>query len=136
MNRTVLVLTDDLFWRTKIDHALKSSQTPGVFLDSPKEIEKKADPTRVGLVLIDLALKEDPIAAITALKKAPKTKNIMVVGYCEHKQLELIERAKKAGCDQVLMRSTFSQNLGDIILKYALPGSVRQESEEVELPEE
>jgi len=136
MNRTVLVLTDDLFWRTKIDHALKSSQTPGVFLDSPAEIEKKSDPTRVGLILIDLALKSDPIAAITALKKNPKTKNITVVGYCEHKQLELIERAKKAGCDQVLMRSTFSQNLGDIILKFALPGSVRQESEEVELPEE
>jgi DNA-binding NarL/FixJ family response regulator len=136
MNRTVLVLTEDLFWRTKIDHALKSSQTPGVFLDSPAEIEKRADPTRVGLLIVDLALKQDPIPAIAALKKAPKTRSIWVVGYCEHKQLELIERAKKAGADQVLPRSTFSQNLGDIILKYALPGSVRQEAEEVELPEE
>jgi PleD family two-component response regulator len=136
MNRTVLVLTDDLFWRTKIDHALKSSQTPGVFLDSPKELEKRADPTRVGLVLVDLALKEDPVPAIAALKKAPKTKGIMVVGYCEHKQLELIERAKKSGCDQVLMRSTFSQNLGQLVLNYALPGAMRAEEEETELPEE
>ncbi|MGA7993029.1 MAG: hypothetical protein WCC53_16500 [Thermoanaerobaculia bacterium] len=136
MNRTVLVLVDDLFWRTKIDHALKSSQTPGVFLDSPADLEKKADPTRTGLVLVDLALRHDPLPAITALKKAPRTKGIWVVGYCEHKQTELIEKGKKAGCDQVLPRSTFSQNLGDIILKYALPGSVRTESEEAELPEE
>jgi PleD family two-component response regulator len=136
MNRTVLVLVDDLFWRTKIDHALKSSQTPGVFLDSPADLEKKADPTRTGLVLVDLALKHDPLAAISALKKTPRTRGIWIVGYCEHRQTELIEKAKKAGCDQVLPRSTFSQKLGDIILKYALPGSVRTESEEPELPEE
>jgi hypothetical protein len=60
----------------------------------------------------------------------------MIVGYCEHKQLELIERAKKAGCDQVLMRSTFSQNLGQLVLNYALPGAFRAEEEETELPEE
>lgn len=136
MNRTVLVLVDDLFWRTKIDHALKSSQTPGVFLDSPADLEKKADPTRTGLVLVDLALKHDPLEAIASLKKTPRTRGIWIVGYCEHRQTELIEKAKKAGCDQVLPRSTFSQKLGDIILKYALPGSVRTESEEPELPEE
>lgn len=136
MNRTVLVLTDDLFWRTKIEHALKSSQTPGVFLDKPSDLAEKADPTRVGLVLVDLALKQDPIAAITALKKAPKTKGITVIGYCEHMRKELIERGKKAGCDQVLPRSTFSQKLGELVLNYALPGAQRAEEEEPELPEE
>ena len=54
----------------------------------------------------------------------------MVVGYCEHKQTALIERAKKAGCDQVLLRSTFSQNLGELVLNYALPGAMRAEEEE------
>ncbi len=136
MNRTVLVLTDDLFWRTKIDHALKSSQTPGVFLESPADLEKSADPTRVGLVLVDLALKKDPIPAITALKKAPKTRNIFVVGYCEHMRKDLIEKGQKAGCDQVLPRSTFSQKLGELVLNYALPGAQRAEDEEPELPEE
>ena len=136
MNRTVLVLADDLFWRTKIDHALKSSQTPGIFLDKPSDLAEKADPTRVGLVLVDLALKQDPLPAIAALKKAPKTKNITVVGYCEHKQTDLIERGKKAGCDQVLPRSTFSQKLGELVLNFALPGAQRAEEEEPELPEE
>jgi CheY-like chemotaxis protein len=136
MNRTVLVLTDDLFWRTKIEHALKSSQTPGVFLDDPSKLEKSADPTRVGLVLVDLALKQDPLAAVAALKKSPKTKSITVVGYCEHVRKELIEKGHKAGCDQVLPRSTFSQKLGELILNFALPGAQRAEDEEVELPEE
>lgn len=136
MNRTVLVLADDLFWRTKIDHALKSSQTPGVFLDKPSDLEKSADPARVGLVLVDLAIKADPLPAIAALKKSPRTKGITVVGYCEHKQTDLIEKGKAAGCDQVLPRSTFSQKLGELVLNFALPGAHRAEEEEPELPEE
>ena len=45
MNRTVLVLADDLFWKTKIDHALKSAQSPGVFISDPAGLVK-ASPSR------------------------------------------------------------------------------------------
>ena len=91
MNRKVLVLADDLFWKTKIDHALKSAQATGVFLDEPAELAEKADPPR-GLVLVDLALRKDPFDAIAALKKNAETKNITVVGYYEHVRKDLIEK--------------------------------------------
>jgi len=138
MNPTVLVLADDLFWKTKIDHTLKSAQATGIFIEKSAQLAAKAEsgPGRVALVLVDLALRDDPFTAIAALKKNPKTKNIAVVGYYEHVRKDLSEKGEKAGCDQVLPRSAFSQHLGDIVLKYALPGGVRAEEEETELPEE
>lgn len=136
MNRTVIVLVDDLFWRTKIEHAVKSAQAPVVFLSNPSDLPSAIDPAQTGLVLVDLSLRTDPFPAISAVKKNPKTKAIPVVGYFEHVRKDLEQKGKAAGADQVLPRSTFSQNLGDLVLKYALPGSVRTEETEPELPEE
>jgi CheY-like chemotaxis protein len=136
MNPTVVVLADDLFWKTKIDHTLKSAQANGVFIEESSQLAARAESGRVGLVIVDLALRDDPFAAIAALKKSPRTKHIAVVGYYEHVRKDLLEKGEKAGCDQVLPRSAFSQHLGDIVMKYALPGGVRAEEEEKELPEE
>jgi PleD family two-component response regulator len=136
MNPTVLVLADDLFWKTKIEHTLKSAQATGVFIDKSDQLAGKADPRSVGLVIVDLALRDDPFTAIATLKKGAKTKGIPVVGYYEHVRKDLLEKGGKAGCDQVLARAFFSQHLGDIVMKYALPGGVRAEEDETELPEE
>ena len=136
MNRTVLVLVDDLFWRTKIDHAVRSAQAPAVFVTDPAALASAADPDVVGLILVDLSIRKEPFTALEALKKSPKTKGIPVVGYYEHVRKDLLEKGKKAGCEDVLTRSVFSEHLGDLVLKYALPGGIRTESEEPELPEE
>ena len=136
MNRTVLALVDDLFWRTKIEHAVKSAQRQVVFLSDPDELATAADPDGVGVLLVDLAVRKDPFPAIKKLKKSAKTRTIPVVGYFEHVRRELKEKAVEAGFDEVLPRSSFSEHLGDLILKYLLPGSVKTQDEEVELPEE
>jgi hypothetical protein len=136
MNPTVVVLADDLFWKTKIDHTLKSAQATGVFIDKSAQLAGKTDHGAVGLVIVDLALRDDPFAAVVALKKNAKTKGIPVVGYYEHVRKDLLEKGQKAGCDQVVSRSAFSQHLGDIVMQYALPGGVRAEEDEAELPEE
>jgi hypothetical protein len=136
MNRTVVVLADDLFWKTKIDHAAKSAQAPTVFISDPAELVKAAGIGKTALVLIDLALRPEPFAAIAALKKGPKTKGIHVVGWYEHVRKDLEKKGTEAGCDDLMPRSTFSQNLADLIMTYALPGGMRTEEEEKELPEE
>ena len=135
MNRTVLALVDDLFWRTKIDHAVKSASSKITFISDPAELSG-ADPQNVGMLLVDLALKKEPFDAITKLKKSAKTKTIPVVGYYEHVRKDLQQKGNQAGCDEVLPRSAFSEKLGDLVLKYMLPGSTRAVEEEPELPEE
>jgi PleD family two-component response regulator len=136
MKRTVVVLADDLFWRTKIDHAARSAQAPAVFLSDPAQLTKTVDPLKTALVLVDLTIRQDPFAAIAALKKGTKTKGIPVVGWYEHTRKDLEKKGTEAGCNEVMSRSSFSQKLADLIMTYALPGATRTEEEEKELPEE
>jgi hypothetical protein len=136
MNRTVVVLADDLFWKTKIDHAARSAQAPAVFISDPAALVKAAEAGKTALVLIDLAIRKDPFPAIAALKKGAKTKGVHVVGWYEHVRKDLEKKGTEAGCDQLMPRSTFSQHLADLIMTYALPGGMRAEEDEKELPEE
>ncbi len=136
MNRTVLVLVDDPFWRTKIDQALRSAQASARFVSDPAELTVIADSETVRLVVVDLSLKREPFTAIASLKSGPKTKDIPIIGYYEQVRKDIKEKADAAGCDRVLSRSLFSQKLADMVMEFALPGGVRTESEEKELPEE
>ena len=136
MNRTVVVLADDLFWKTKIDHATKSAQAPAVFISDPAGLVKAAEMGKTALVLVDLAIRQDPFAAIASLKNGPKTKGIYVVGWYEHVRKDLEKKGTATGCDEVMPRSAFSQKLADLIMTHALPGATRTEEEEKELPEE
>ena len=63
MNRTVVVLADDLFWKTKIEQAAKSAQAPIVFLSDPADLAKAVEPSRASVVLIDLSLRKEPAPA-------------------------------------------------------------------------
>lgn len=134
MNRTVVVLVNDSFWRTKIDHAVKSAQARTLFLSDPSELSK-IEPAS-GVVLVDLAIQPEPFTAVAKLKKGAKTKGLPVIGYYDHVRKELLEKATAAGFDRILPRPTFSEKLADIILEFSMPGSVRTEESETELPEE
>lgn len=135
MNRTVVVLVNDPFWRTKIEHAAKSAQSQTLFLSDPKELST-IDPGSVGVVFVDLALQPEPYAAITKLKKGAKSKGMAVIGYYDNARKDVLEKGKAAGCDRVLPRPTFSEKLADLVLEFSMPGSVRTEEVETELPEE
>ena len=56
MKRTVIALVDDLFWRTKIDHAVQSAGATTTFLSNPAELAS-VDPDRTPLVVVDLSLR-------------------------------------------------------------------------------
>jgi CheY-like chemotaxis protein len=135
MSRTVVAVVDDLFWRTKIDHAARSAGAVAVFVADPAELAS-TDPGTTALVFVDLALRRLPFDGIAAIKTGERTRGIPVVGFYEHVRKDLKEKALAAGCDEVLSRSTFSERLADLVLRYALPGGVRTETEEPELPEE
>jgi CheY-like chemotaxis protein len=136
MNRNVLVLVDDPFWRTKIDQALKSAQAKALFVSEPDGLAKAAESEGIQLVLVDLSLKREPFTAIAALKAAARTKQIPVVGYYEQVRKDIKLKAEEAGCDRVMSRPSFSEKLADMVMEFALPGAVRTESDETELPEE
>lgn len=136
MNRKVIALVDDPFWRTKIDNAAKSVGASTEFVSDPAETAGVIEPTAPVIVVVDLALKIPPFAALSALKKARATAHVPVVGYYDIARKDLKEKAVATGLDEVLARSSFAERFADIVLKYLLPGGVRTEEDEKELPEE
>ena len=54
-------------------------------------------------------------------------KSTSIVGFVSHVQGDLKVKALDAGCDAVMPRSAFSQNLGQLLRRH---GASQQESEE------
>jgi len=109
----VVVLVDDLFFQSKIVETarhtgveLKLCSTPDAFM---AEIERSAP----ALAIVDLNARANPLSAIERLQAAGN--QVPVIGYLSHVQTELAERAKAAGCREVMPRSKFSMNLAAIL---------------------
>lgn len=136
MNRKVIALVEDPFWRSKIDNAVRSVGATTVFLSDPAEAAGALEPGAPVIIVVDLALKMPPFEAIARLKKDKATAGVPVVGYFDMARKDLKEKALAAGFDDVLSRSSFAERFADLVLKYLLPGGVRMEESENELPEE
>ena len=61
----------------------------------------------------------DPLNTIEKLKGDDETRNIRLLGYVSHVQTDLIKAAQEKGCDMVMARSAFSQNLPKILSQYS-----------------
>lgn len=108
----VIALMDDLFFQMKLAETAKQLgvevkvAASGEALMGLMESEPK-------LVIVDLNARSQPIAAIEKLRQTQK--NVRVVGFLSHVQTELAGQAKAAGCNEVLPRSSFTQNLAAIL---------------------
>ena len=60
-----------------------------------------------------------PLQSISKIKSNPETKAISLVSYVSHAQGELKQKAHDLGCDMVLARSAFSQNLHSLVRRHA-----------------
>jgi DNA-binding NarL/FixJ family response regulator len=104
----VVALMDDLFFQMKMAETAKQLGlelkvvTNGDALMTLLESAPK-------LVVVDLNARSQPIQAIEKLRLARK--DIRVVGFLSHVQRELAAQAQAAGCDEVMPRSSFTQNL-------------------------
>lgn len=109
----IVVLVDDLFFQSKIvetaRHAgveLKICGTGDAFLAEMAALVP-------ALAIVDLNARGNPIDAIERLQASGN--QVPVIGYLSHVQTELAERAKAAGCREVMPRSKFTMNLATIL---------------------
>jgi len=118
-NKKVLAVVSDLFFSVKINDAAKRAGLTVEFIKDEHEVlvKAKAHPT---LIIFDLNFESvNPLDIITKLKGSAELKNISVIGYLSHVQGELKQRAHDTGCDMVLARSAFSQNLQQILKRHS-----------------
>lgn len=108
----VVALVDDLFFQMKLAETAKQLgvevkvATNGEALLGLLESPPK-------LVIVDLNARSQPLQAIEKVRQA--SKDIRIVGFLSHVQTQLAQQAQAAGCDEVLPRSSFTQNLATIL---------------------
>ena len=112
-------MVSDLFFSVKLSEAAKRCGLALEFVKDPKELLEKAK-EKPTLIVFDLNFDSvDPLKLINRLKSQAATKGVSLLGYLSHVQGELKQSAQEAGCDMVLARSAFSQNLTQIFKRHA-----------------
>jgi len=117
--RKVLAVIDDLMFTVKIADTAKRTGLGVDFVKAEQDVFAKL-PENPLVIILDLNTNTvDPIQLIQRLKADERSRGISIVGYVSHVQGELKQRAHEAGCDMVMARSAFSQNLPVILKRHA-----------------
>jgi PleD family two-component response regulator len=117
--KRVLAVVNDLFFSVKITDAAKRSGMELEFVKDSDAVIEKAK-TKPSLIIFDLNFDAvGPLDLIGRLKAEQDTRGISLIGYLSHIQGELKLQAQEAGCDMVLARSAFSQNMSQIFKRHA-----------------
>jgi CheY-like chemotaxis protein len=117
----VLALVDDLFFQAKLVETarklgvvLKTVSTGAALVQAlGQQPEGVAASGRPRLVVVDLNARQGALEAIEQLQRSGNS--IPVIGFLSHVQTELAQRARAAGCKQVMPRSSFTMNLPEIL---------------------
>ena len=118
LNRLVVAVIEDLLFTVKIGDAAKRAGLQAQFVKTEEATLERAKEKPL-LMIIDLNCGSvDPIALIGSLKSGDTAK-VPLIGFVSHVQGELKQRAHEAGCDMVMARSAFSQNLPQILRRHA-----------------
>ena len=124
----VIALIDDLFFVAKLRETAKQT---GVELDTASTGEallKAAAASPAALILVDLNARHGAMEAVErlcstdgpAFSENPASAGQQgnprrVIAFLSHVQTDLAERARAAGCQEVMPRSKFTQNLAAIL---------------------
>jgi PleD family two-component response regulator len=112
----ILCAVDDLIFSIKISTAAKALGVDVFFERSADQVVPRIRERMPTLVILDLnSAKLRPLEVIAQLKVDRTLKNIPTLGYVSHVQTDLIAAARGAGVDEVLARSAFSAQLGEIL---------------------
>jgi len=111
---------DDLFFQAKIQETARKLNVKVEFVKSePDFLErvKQNGEEKPSLIILDLNSNSvRPLSLIPKLKS--RLKKTSVIGFLSHVQGDLKQRAHEVGCDMVLPRSAFSQNLPQLLRRH------------------
>jgi PleD family two-component response regulator len=117
--KRVLAVVSDLFFSVKLTEAAKRAGLALEFVKESNDVLEKAK-DKPSLIIFDLNFDSaQPLKLISKLKGNTATKGISLIGYLSHIQAELKQQAQEAGCDMVLARSAFSQNMPQIFKRHS-----------------
>jgi DNA-binding NarL/FixJ family response regulator len=111
-----IALIDDLFFQMKVRETAKLA---GISLETSTTRDallQAAAANPEALVIVDLNARQGAIEAIEFLNGANAAGHPRrIVAFLSHVQTDLAERARAAGCHEVMPRSAFTANLARIL---------------------
>jgi len=126
----IFAFVDDLFFLTKIQETARKLNVKVEFVKTDKDLYERMGQNgedKPSLVIFDLNnLGAKPLTTIPKLRsKLKKATNI--IGFVSHVQGDLKMKAQEAGCDMVLPRSAFSQNLPQLLRRHGAPEELQEQ---------
>jgi len=120
----IFAFIDDLFFMAKIQETARKLNVKVEFMKSEKDFMERLKQNGDGppsLLIFDLnSASVKPLALIPKLKAKLK-KGTSIIGFLSHVQGDLKQKAHEVGCDMVLPRSAFSQNLPQLLRRHGAP---------------
>lgn len=114
--RRVVAGVEDLLFRSKISSTADSLGVEATFARNKAKLLQVVAESPPDLLILDLASeRHEPLVLLEELKSAEATKGIPVVGYAPHVRGDLILAARERGCDRIVARSAFVNDLSGII---------------------
>jgi CheY-like chemotaxis protein len=118
-SKRIVTVLNDLMFTVKIQEAAKRVGLEPVFVKSGREAIDLADANAAAIILDLNYADAKPLELISDLKGNERTKKIPLIGYVAHVQVELRQAAETRGCDVVVARSAFVQNLPELLRQLA-----------------
>jgi hypothetical protein len=122
-NSRIFAFVDDLFFQAKIQETARKLNVKVEFVKTDKDLNdrmKLNGEEKPSLIIFDLNnTNAKPLSQIPKLKS--KLKKTSIIGFLSHVQGDLKQRAHEVGCDMVLPRSAFSQNLPQLLRRHGAP---------------
>ena len=120
----IFAFVDDLFFLAKIQETARKLNVKVEFVKSEKDLLdhlKQNGEEKPSLIIFDLNnVAAKPLTLIPKLKTKLK-KGTSIIGFLSHVQGDLKQKAHEVGCDMVLPRSAFSQNLPQLLRRHGAP---------------
>jgi CheY-like chemotaxis protein len=120
----IFFFIEDLFFIAKIQETARKLGVKVAFVKNDKEaiaaLTSKEEEDRPGLIVFDLNnANVKPLTLIPKLKTKLK-RSTSIIGFLSHLQGDLKAKAVEAGCDTVMPRAAFSQNLPNLLRRYGM----------------
>jgi len=126
-NSRIFAFIEDLFFMAKIQETARKLNVKVEFVKTDKDLMEKMSQNgdeKPSLIIFDLNLASvKPLTLIPKLKSKLK-KGTSIIGFLSHVQGDLKQKAHEVGCDMVLPRSAFSQNLPQLLRRHGAPEDV------------
>ncbi|MGC2195973.1 MAG: hypothetical protein WA628_14950 [Terriglobales bacterium] len=120
-NSRIFAFVDDLFFLAKIQETARKMNVKVEFVKTDKDLlerMKQNGEEKPSLIIFDLNnANAKPLTLIPKLKTRLK-KGTSIIGFLSHVQGDLKQKAHEVGCDMVLPRSAFSQNLPQLLRRH------------------